>query len=118
MKTDDKAPPVRTAVVSRWADLPTADQAKKWEQVSSGAFERVMAGVERAERHDQRMDWADLGLRAFGMLSGLGVVAILGSTAVHFASTGAPTQGLGLFGAGSAGIVGAFLTVRRSRNRD
>lgn len=106
------------AVVSRWADLPAADQAKKWEQVSPGTFDRVMAGVERAERHDRRMDWADVCLRVLGMLTGLAAVAILGWTAMHFASQGAPTQGLGVFGAGSASIIGAFLTVRRSRGRD
>jgi uncharacterized membrane protein len=116
--TSDEALPARTAVASRWADLPPADQAKKWEQVSPGAFDRVMAGIERAERHDHRMDWADVVLRLLGMLSGLAAVAILGWTAMHFASTGAATQGLGVFGAGSASIIGAFLTVRRTRDRD
>lgn len=118
MKTEAEAPPARTAVVSRWADLPAADQARKWEQVSPGTFERVMAGVERAERHDRVMDWADLALRVLGLVCGLGAVVVLGWTAVHFASSGAPTQGLGVFGAGSASIIGAFITVRRNRNRD
>ncbi|HEX5403756.1 MAG TPA: hypothetical protein VFX16_15810 [Pseudonocardiaceae bacterium] len=118
MKTEAEAPPIRATVVSRWADLPAADQAKKWEQVSPGTFDRVMAGVERAERHDRRMDWADLALRTLGLFSGLGAVVVLGWTAMHFASSGAPTQGLGVFGAGSASIVGAFLTVRRGGTRN
>jgi hypothetical protein len=41
---------------SRWADLPTATQAKKWEEVSPGTFERIMKAVELAERHDRLMD--------------------------------------------------------------
>jgi hypothetical protein len=118
VKTDTEGPPTPAAVVSRWADLPAADQARKWEQVSPGTFERVMAGVERAERHDRLMDWADLALRALGLFCGLGAVAVLGWTAAHFASSGAPTQGLAVFGAGSASIVGAFLTVRRGRVRN
>lgn len=118
MKPADESLPARTAVASRWADLPPADQAKKWEQVSPGAFDRVMAGVERAERHEHRMDWADFVLRALGLVSGLAAVVVLGWTAAHFASSGAPTQGLGVFGAGSASIIGAFLTVRRTRDRD
>ncbi|WP_285486577.1 hypothetical protein [Amycolatopsis taiwanensis] len=74
-----------------------------------------MASVQRTERHDRLMDRADLVLRALGLFAGLGAVTILGMTAAHFGSIGAPTQGLGVFGAGSASIVGAFLTVRRSR---
>jgi hypothetical protein len=35
---------------------------------------------------------------------------------MHFASRGAPTQGLGVFGVGSASIIGAFLTVRGRRD--
>jgi hypothetical protein len=114
VKAEQQAP---ASVVSRWADLPAADQAKKWEQVSPGMFERVMAGVERAERHDRRMDWADVCLRGLGVAAGIGAVVIMGWTAMHFASQGAPTQGLGIFGAGSASIIGAFLTVRRNRDR-
>lgn len=103
---------------SRWTDLPAADQARTWEQVSPGTFERIMAGVERAERHDRLMDWADLVLRLLGLASGFGAVAILGWTAMHFADQGAPTQGATIVGAGAASIIGAFLTVRRSRTRD
>ncbi|SFP18841.1 hypothetical protein [Amycolatopsis rubida] len=105
-------------VVSRWADLPAATQAQKWENISPGTFERILIGVERAERHDRRMDWADVGLRLLGMATGLGAVVILGVTALHFASHGAPTQGLGVFGTGSASIIGAFVTTRRSKKGD
>lgn len=118
MNTETEVPAVRAATTSRWADLPTADQVKRWERVSPGTFDRVMAGVERAERHDRLMDWADLGLRLLGLFCGLGAVGVLGWTAVHFASSGAPTQGLGVFGGGCASIIGAFLTVRRGRSRD
>jgi uncharacterized membrane protein len=100
---------------SRWVELPTADQARKWEQVSPGTFDRIMAGVERAERHDRRMDWAEFGLRGLGLLTGLGAVGIMGLTAMHFADHGAATQGIGIFGAGAASIIGAFLTVRRRK---
>ena len=30
---------------SRWADLPTPAQARGWEEVSPGTFERIMASV-------------------------------------------------------------------------
>ena len=107
----DEAP----AQVSRWADLPAADQARKWEQVSPGTFDRVMAGVERAERHDRRMDWAEVVLRALGLLAGVGSVVVMGVTAMHFADQGAATQGAGIFGAGAASVIGAFLTIRRAK---
>lgn len=114
MTTDDKAP---TAAAAGWTGLPTAEQAEKWEQVQHGSTERFIALIERDQRHEHRLDWADRCLQALGVFSGLGAVAILGWTAMHFASTGAPTQGLGLFGAGAASIVGAFLTIRRSRDQ-
>lgn len=115
---DDTKADAPAAEVSRWADLPAADQARKWEQVNPGTFERIMAGVERAERHDRRMDWADVGLRFLGLLTGFGAVTVMGWTAMHFADQGAPTQGAGIFGLGAASLIGAFLTVKRSRNRD
>ncbi len=118
MNTTDSA--ARTAApqaaVSRWADLPTADQAMKWEKVRPGTFARIIAGLERAERHDRRMDWANFCLRFLCLLSGL--VAILGWTAIYLADHGAPTYGLAIFGPGAAIVIGAIAAVQRSRNRD
>jgi uncharacterized membrane protein len=119
MATDEKPPasaPRRT--VSRWADLPTAQQAQEWEQVSPGTFDRIMAGVERAEQHDRRLDWAEMGLRAFGILSGSGTIAILGLVARHMADHGAAIPGAGIFGAGIVSIVGAIFTYSRARRDD
>jgi hypothetical protein len=98
--------------------MPTAQQAAAWERIRPGTFAEVMASVERAERHARAMAWADFGLRTLGLFFGLGAVGVLGWTAAHFASSGAATQGLGVFGAGSASIVGAFLSVRRGRGQD
>lgn len=124
MKTDavraqtTQAPAAARPVASVWSGLPTAKQATEWEKIRPGTFAEVMASVERAERHARAMAWADFVLRALGLVAGLGSVGILGWTAAHFATSGAATQGLGVFGAGSASIVGAFLSVRRGRGQD
>lgn len=110
MTTDDRTP------AAGWTRLPAAEQAEQWEKVHQGSTERFIALIERDQRHEHRLDWADRCLQALGVFSGLTAVGILGWTATHFASAGAPTQGLGLFGAGAASIVGAFLTVRRARD--
>ena len=103
--------------VSRWTDLPTADQAKKLEKIRPGAFDRIMDGWEREQRHDHRMNWAYVCLRLLCLLCHLGAVATLGWTAMQFADHGAPTHGLAIFGALTASVIGAIATVRRSRNR-
>lgn len=124
MKTDavraqtTQAPTTARPTASGWSSLPTAKQATEWEKIRPGTFAEVMASVERAERHARAMAWAEFALRALGLVAGLGSVAILGWTAAHFAISGAATQGLGVFGAGSASIVGAFLSVRRGRGQD
>lgn len=56
------------AGASRWADLPPTTQAKRWEEVDPGTFKRIMTAVERAVRHDQRMEWASLIVRLIGTL--------------------------------------------------
>lgn len=120
--TDTTDSAARTAVpqtaVSRWADLPTADQAKKLEKYFPGIFNRIIAGLERAERHDRRMDWANFCLRFLCLLSSLGAVTILGWSAMHFADHGAPTHVMAIFSAGTVSVIGAFAAVRRSKNRD
>jgi hypothetical protein len=45
-------------------------------------------------------------------------IVILALTAEHLADHGAATQGLGIFGAGTASIIGAFVTANRLRSRD
>lgn len=101
---------------SRWADLPTAAQAKKWEEVSPGTFERIMKAVELAERHDRLMDWADLSVRILGLLCGLSSVVILALLAKYFSDHGATATALTLFGVSTASMVSVFVT-NRSKNR-
>ncbi|MGW6123117.1 hypothetical protein ACWFRF_29030 [Nocardia sp. NPDC055165] len=69
--------------------------------------------MEQAEQHDQRIRWAEFGLRAFGTLCGLASVAILALTAKHFVDQGAPIEGVAVFGAGSVSMVTAFITLGR-----
>jgi uncharacterized membrane protein len=106
-------PETTTPFRSHWQSLPAAEQARKWEQVRPGTFDRIMDGVERAERHQNRLDWAEMALRFLGLLSGLSVVIVLALIAKHFVDKGAPTQAVGIFGAGAASIIGAFLTTGR-----
>ncbi|MEV0407409.1 protein kinase [Actinoallomurus sp. NPDC050550] len=98
---------------SHWESLPAAEQARKWEQVRPGTFDRIMDGVERAERHQNLLDWAEMALRFLGLLSGLSVVIVLALISKHIVDKGAPTQAVGIFGAGAASIIGAFLTTGR-----
>lgn len=105
--------PASAMPASRWADLPTPAQAKQWEAVKPGTIDRILDAVEQAERHDQRMQWAELGLRLFGTLAGLGSVVVLALVAKYFVDHGAATQGAGIFGLGAASMVAAFLTHRR-----
>jgi len=83
--------------------------------VNPGTFERIMNSVERAERHDQRMEWADFALRFFGMLCGLGSASILALLAKYYIDHGAASQGAGIFGAGTASVVGVFVAERFRR---
>ncbi|MGW5456210.1 hypothetical protein [Nocardia sp. NPDC003979] len=101
---------------TRWADLPTPADLKRWEAIRPGTVDRILTAVEQAERHDQRIRWAELGLRAFGTISGLTTVAIMALTAKHFVDHGAPLEGAGIIGAGSVSIVTAFITLGR-RNK-
>jgi len=100
---------------SRWADLPTATQAKKWEEVSPGTFERIMKAVELAERHDRLMDWADVTVRVLGLLCGLASVAILAFLAKYLADRGATATALTLFGASTASMVSVFVASRSKK---
>jgi hypothetical protein len=77
-----------------------------------------MTGVECAERHDRLMDWAEIGLRLMGLVSGLGALAVLSLLAKYFADNGAPTQGAGILGVGVASIIGTFIASGRFRNRE
>jgi hypothetical protein len=76
-----------------------------------------MDNLERDYRHDRRLDWAYLGLRAFAILCGSGVIVTLALAAAHLADHGAVVPGLGMFGAATASIVGALVTYTRSGKR-
>ena len=115
---DQPSPPSIVRPVSGWEQLPTAEQARQWEQVDPKFFDRIMAGIENAERHQRRLDWAELGLRAFGMLSGSGAIAVLALVARHMADHGDATQGVGVFGAGIAATASVIIAYTRTRKDD
>ncbi|WP_194838553.1 hypothetical protein [Nocardia sp. XZ_19_369] len=107
-------PPVSRAM-SRWADFLASIDVEKWETVHPGAVERLFDVVEKAERHDQRMAWAEFAMRGVGVVSSVAVVAVLSATAKYFIDHGAPTQGASILGGGAALIVTALVTRHRGQ---
>jgi len=102
---------------AHWAALPTATQAKQWEQVAPGTFTRIMTEVERAERHQRHLEWAELASRFFGQVCGLITVIVLAVLARYFVDHGAATAGAGIVTAGAVSIVAVFVTGRLAQRR-
>lgn len=100
-----------------WADLPTPEQAKKWEEVAPGTFNRIMTEIERRQRHLRRMDMADFVVWIFARLCGLTGVIVLAILAKYFVDKGAPTQGATIVTAGAVSIAAIFVTGRLAQPR-
>ncbi|MFE3188012.1 hypothetical protein ACFXHA_03330 [Nocardia sp. NPDC059240] len=96
------------------AALSPAD-AQRWEKIKPGTVDRILATVEKAEAHDRRMDWAEIGLRALGAICGVLTVSILALISKYCVDHNAATAGAGIFGAGAATIVTAFITTTRGK---
>jgi len=99
--------------------LPTPEQAKLWEEVAPGTFERMMTEVEREEKHrrdldlrEHRLKIGEFWLRIFGHVCGLATVGIFALLAKYFVDHDAATQGAWIMGTGAVSIVGVFITGR------
>ncbi|MBF6333470.1 hypothetical protein [Nocardia transvalensis] len=113
--TDSNDDPAPSTIVSRWADLPTPDHAAEWEKVKVGTIDRILDSIEADKSHDRQMDWVDAIIRVVGAFSGIGTVAILAWISKYCVDAGAATAGAGIFGAGAASIVTAFITNARKQ---
>jgi uncharacterized membrane protein len=97
--------------------LPTPAQAKQWEEVRPGTFDRLMAEIEREEKNRRRLAWAELASRVFGQICALATVGILALLAWHYVDQGAATQGASIIVSGAVFIVGVFVTGRLTNQR-
>jgi uncharacterized membrane protein len=97
--------------------LPTPAQAKQWEELGPGTFNRIMTEIEHEEKHRRRMDSAELCSRIFGQICAFGTVVVLTFLAGYYVDHGAATQGASIIGTGAASIVAVFLTSRLSSRR-
>jgi uncharacterized membrane protein len=95
--------------------LPTPTQAKQWEEVGPGTFDRIMTEIEHEEKHRRRMESAELCSRIFGQICAFGTVVVLALLARYFVDHGAATQGASIIVTGAASIVAVFLTSRLGR---
>ncbi len=95
--------------------LPTPTQAKQWEELGSGTFDRLMAEIELEEKHRRRMERAELNSRIFGQVCAFGTVVVLAFLAGYFVYHGAATQGASIIITGAVSIVTVFLTNRLAR---
>jgi uncharacterized membrane protein len=100
-----------------WAALPTTTQARQWEEVAPGAFNRIMMEIERGQRHKRYLEWAEFASRVFGQLCGLVTVVVLAVLAKYFVDHDAATAGAGIVTAGVASIVAVFITGRLTQQR-
>lgn len=99
--------------------MPTARQAKMWEEVLPGTFDRLMSEVEREEQHRRDQDirahqrqTSEIRLRYLGNGCGILTVIIFALLVKHFVDKGAPTQGAWIMGTAAVSIVGVFITGR------
>ncbi len=97
----------------------TPKDAKLWEEVAPGTFDRIMSEVEREEEHrrseDRRMHRLRIGeawIRVLGHVCGLTTVGTFALLAKHFVDQGAPVQGAWIICTGAVSIVGVFITGR------
>lgn len=97
--------------------MPTPAQAKQWEEVQPGTFDRIMSQIDKDEGHRRRLDLLEFGSKVFGQVCGLCTVAILALLAKYFVDQGAPTQGASIIITGAVGIVTIFVTNRRWREK-
>jgi hypothetical protein len=101
VSTDDKA--------ARTVAMPTAAQARQWEQACPGSFERIMREIETEERHRRRTELIELVSRIFGQVCAFGTVLVLVWLARYFADRGAPTQGAAIIVSGAVSLVAIFV---------
>jgi uncharacterized membrane protein len=92
--------------------LPTPTQAKQWEELLPGTFARLMAEIEREEKHRRRVESAELCSRIFGQVCAFGALIVLVFLAGYFVDHGAATQGAAIIVTGAVSIVAVFLTNR------
>jgi uncharacterized membrane protein len=97
--------------------LPTPTQAKQWEELRPGTFDRFMVEIVQEEKHRRRMEWTELCSRVFGQVCAFGTVVVLASLARYFVDHGAATQGASIIVTGAVSIVTVFLTNRLARRR-
>jgi hypothetical protein len=98
-----------------WLGLPVYEQAKEWEKLSPGTFQRLLDRLEAADNDKRRQARAEFFLRLFGMVCALAVTGLFIWLAMVYLDRGAPTQGAGIFGAGATTIVIGFLTGGRQK---
>jgi sugar porter (SP) family MFS transporter len=92
--------------------LPTPALAKQWEELGRETFERLMAEVEREQKHMRRMESAELCSRIFGQICAFGTVVVLALLARYFVDHDAATQGVSIIVTGAMSIVAVYLTSR------
>lgn len=97
--------------------FPTPAEARQWEEVCPGTFDRIMTEIQQEEKHRRRMEWAYLCQRTFGQVCALGTVIALAFLASYFVDHGAATQGAALIVTGAVSIVTVFVTGRLVHRR-
>ncbi|WP_433201693.1 DUF2335 domain-containing protein [Dactylosporangium sp. CS-047395] len=111
----DRDPAPSTA--ASWVSLPTPVKMEQYERAVPGTAERLLAMLESQQRHAQRVQVMAMRIRIFGYACGLASVLVLAVLAKYFADSGAPTQGAAIAMAGTASLVGTFVTGRLAARR-
>lgn len=110
---------------SAWASLGPVEQAREWEEFRPGTFEQVFEVarheadyrrefLERAAKHERRLDYIAIVVQTLTPIFALGAVAIMAWTAKYYADHNAAAEGVKIFGVGAGSIVAAFLGVNLS----
>lgn len=105
-------------VHSLWANLPPVEQAREWEAFRPGTFEQVLAFVlreagyrEEEAKHERRLDYIAVAIEVMTLVFALGAVLTFVWLAKYYVDHHAASQGVKIFGFGTASIVAAFLGV-------
>lgn len=98
-----------------WPQLPLAEQARQWEELNPGTLTVLLDRLQAMDRHARRQGWAEIALRLLGMLCALAVTALFVWLAAYLVDHDAPAQAVGIFSAGAATIVVAFLAAARRK---
>jgi uncharacterized membrane protein len=113
--TEERTPAEKKTLPS--VRVPTPTQAKQWEELAPGTFNRFMVEIEQEEKHRRCMESADFCSRIFGQVCAFGTVVVFAFLARYFVDHGAATQGASIIITGAVSIVTVFLTNRLARRR-